>query len=122
MAMKRRFSPVDGVSVTFREAGHILGSAQVILDIQEKGRKYRWLFSGDVGRGNDELLRDPVPVEKCGLSPDRIHLCQSRGTPPRIDADSIVAQAVSETIAKGGKIIIPAFFRGAHPANRLCAA
>ena len=44
------FSPLAGVNVTFRDAGHILGSAQVILDVQEKGRKFRWLFSGDVGR------------------------------------------------------------------------
>ena len=57
------FSPVDGVTVTFRDAGHILGSAQVVLDVQEPGRKFRWLFSGDVGRGGDEILRDPVPVE-----------------------------------------------------------
>src|SRR5208282_4559022 len=52
------FPVVDGVNVTFRDAGHILGSAQVVLDFQEKGlaapkqsgggRKFRWVFSGDV--------------------------------------------------------------------------
>ena len=57
------FQPVEGVTVTFRDAGHILGSAQVILDIQEGARKFRYLFSGDVGRGNDEMLCDPIPVE-----------------------------------------------------------
>src|SRR3954465_5102626 len=53
----------DGVSVTFRDAGHILGSAQVVFDIREGERKFRYLFSGDVGRGNDDILRDPEPVE-----------------------------------------------------------
>src|SRR5260221_5896591 len=53
----------EGVSVTFCDAGHILGSAQVVLDIQEGGRRFRYLFSGDVGRGNDDILRDPKPVE-----------------------------------------------------------
>src|SRR6266496_3708696 len=53
----------DGVTVTFRDAGHILGSAQVVLDIREGGRQFRYLFSGDVGRGNDDILRDPQPVE-----------------------------------------------------------
>src|SRR6185436_13228612 len=52
-----------GVNVTFRDAGHILGSAQVVLDVTEGSRKFRYLFSGDVGRGNDEILRDPEPVE-----------------------------------------------------------
>ena len=108
---EKSFSPVDGVSVTFREAGHILGSAQVILDFQEKGRKYRWLFSGDVGRGNDELLRDPVPVENVDyLQIESTYA--NREHAPRIDADTIVAKAVSETIAQRGKIIIPAFSVG----------
>ena len=54
---------MDGVTVTFRDAGHILGSAQVILDVREGSRKFRYLFSGDVGRGGDEILRDPQPSE-----------------------------------------------------------
>src|SRR5438552_7860334 len=53
----------DGVTVTFRDAGHILGSAQVVLDIRESERNYRCLFSGDLGRGDDDILRDPAPVE-----------------------------------------------------------
>lgn len=108
---EKAFSPVTGVSVTFREAGHILGSAQVILDIQEKGRKFRWLFSGDVGRGNDELLRDPVPVENV----DYLQIESTYGNrehAPRMDADAMVAGLVSQTIAQRGKIIIPAFSVG----------
>ena len=50
--------------------GHILGSAQVILDVQERRAKIPLSFTGDIGRGGDELLRDPIPVGKRGLSPD----------------------------------------------------
>ncbi len=59
----RPFLVIDGVTATFRDAGHILGSAQVVLDISESGREYRFLFSGDIGRGNDDILRDPQVVE-----------------------------------------------------------
>ena len=55
----------DGVELTFVDAGHILGSAQVVLDItdHDDGKKKRFLFSGDVGRGHNEVLRDPVAVK-----------------------------------------------------------
>ena len=105
------FSPVAGVNVTFRDAGHILGSAQVILDVQEPGRKFRWLFSGDVGRGGDELLRDPGGVENV----DYLQIESTYGNREhavRTDADAIVGKLVGETIAQRGKIIIPAFSVG----------
>src|SRR5437870_2791519 len=59
----RPFPVLDGLTVTFRDAGHILGAAQVVLDVQEGARKFRYLFSGDIGRGDDDILRDPEPVE-----------------------------------------------------------
>jgi metallo-beta-lactamase family protein len=105
------FSPVDGVDVTFRDAGHILGSAQVILDVREQGRKFRWLFSGDVGRGGDELLRDPMPVEDV----DYLQIESTYGNREhavRIDADATVGRLVGETLARRGKVIIPAFSVG----------
>ena len=105
------FSPVDGVNVTFRDAGHILGSAQVILDVQENGRKFRWLFSGDVGRGGDELLRDPIPVDDV----DYLQIESTYGDrehAARTDADAAVGRLVGETLAQSGKVIIPAFSVG----------
>ena len=108
---EKTFSPVAGVNVTFRDAGHILGSAQVILDVQESGRKFRWLFSGDVGRGNDELLRDPGVVENV----DYLQIESTYGNREhavRTDADAIVGKLVGETLAQRGKIIIPAFSVG----------
>lgn len=105
------FSPVDGVTVTFVDAGHILGSAQVVLDVQEQGRKFRWLFSGDVGRGNDELLRDPVPVENV----DYLQIESTYGGREhtiRKDADATVCRLVGEILKQTGKVIIPAFSVG----------
>ena len=105
------FSPVAGVNVTFRDAGHILGSAQVILDVQEPDRKFRWLFSGDIGRGDDELLRNPGIVENV----DYLQIESTYGNREhavRTDADAIVGKLVGGTLEQRGKVIIPAFSVG----------
>jgi metallo-beta-lactamase family protein len=102
---------LDGVTVTFRDAGHILGSAQVIFDIQEGGRKFRYLFSGDVGRGGDEILRDPVPTENV----DYLQIESTYGGREhsiRMDADEVVGRLVLDTLKQSGKVIIPAFSVG----------
>ena len=110
-AYETPFSPLPGVTVTFRDAGHVLGSAQVILDVTERGRRFRWLFSGDVGRGQDELLRDPGTVE--GVDYLQIESTYgNREHAVRVDADAVVARLVGETIARRGKVIIPAFSVG----------
>jgi metallo-beta-lactamase family protein len=54
------FEPVPGVTARILDAGHILGSGAVVLDIEEKGRKVRLWFSGDIGRRKLPLLRNPV--------------------------------------------------------------
>ena len=102
---------LDGVTVTFRDAGHILGAAQVVLDIQENNRKFRYLFSGDVGRGGDEILRDPQPVENV----DYLQIESTYGGrehSPKADAKELVHQLVCATLEKDGKVIIPAFSVG----------
>jgi metallo-beta-lactamase family protein len=111
VSYERPFLVVDGVTVTFRDAGHILGSAQVILDVQEKGKKFRYLFSGDVGRGGDEILRDPVPVENV----DYLQIESTYGGREhaiRTDADETVGRLVLETLNQRGQVIIPAFSVG----------
>ena len=60
LAYGRSLSIAPGVTLTFLDAGHILGSAMVCLDIEEKGAKRRLLFTGDLGRPGMPLLRDPV--------------------------------------------------------------
>ena len=54
------FTPAPGVSAKLVDAGHILGSAAVVLDLQENGRRTRLWFSGDVGRERLPLINDPV--------------------------------------------------------------
>src|SRR5262245_42903442 len=54
------FEPVPGVLARFVEAGHILGSAAISLEIEERDRRIRFWFSGDIGRYNLPLLRDPI--------------------------------------------------------------
>ena len=109
---EKGFEVVPGVTVTFRDAGHILGSAQVILDVQENGgRKFRHLFTGDIGRGGDELLRDPIPVENVDyLQIESTYAARVHEQRP--DADDLVAKYVGETLKQNGKIIIPAFSVG----------
>ncbi|SHJ23525.1 metallo-beta-lactamase family protein [Rubritalea squalenifaciens DSM 18772] len=99
-----------GVTATFIDAGHILGSAQVVLDIEDEddGKKKRLLFSGDVGRGNNDILRDPETCEDVdyilmeGTYGGREH---ALGT----QADDRIADILNRAIERGGKIIIPAF-------------
>jgi len=107
----RSFPVVDGVTVTFRDAGHILGAAQVVFDITENGRKYRYLFSGDIGRGDDDILRDPEPVEDV----DYLQIESTYGArehSPKASAKEEVGRLVRETVARGGKVIVPAFSVG----------
>ncbi len=107
----RPMTLTDGVTVTFRDAGHILGSAQIVLDVNEGGRKFRYLFSGDIGRGGDAILRDPDPVENVDFLQmeatygDRLHTVKS-------DAHQLLRQHVTNTLKRGGKVIIPAFSVG----------
>jgi len=101
----------DGVTVTFRDAGHILGSAQVILDVKEGGRSFRYLFSGDVGRGSDDILRDPQPVE--GVDFLQVESTYGgREHAPKLHANEEVGKLVLETLAGKGKVIIPSFSVG----------
>lgn len=55
----------DSVAVEFYDAGHILGSAMVVLEIKENGKKIRFAFSGDIGRHNLPILRDPEFIGDC---------------------------------------------------------
>jgi metallo-beta-lactamase family protein len=107
----RPFPACDGVTVTFRDAGHILGSAQVVLDVRENGRKFRYLFSGDVGRGKDDILRDPQSVEAV----DYLQVESTYGArehAPKVDASNEVARLVRPTLDSKGKVIIPSFSVG----------
>ena len=101
----------DGVTVTFHDAGHILGSAQVVLDVREGGRKFRYLFSGDIGRPGQEILRTAQPVENVDfLQIESTYGNRIHSSP--VDARDELCQLVAGTVNRGGKVIIPAFSVG----------
>ncbi len=107
----RPFPVMEGVTVTFRDAGHILGSAQVVLDIREPGREFRYLFSGDVGRGGDDILRDPERVDDV----DYLQVESTYGGREhsvKANANAEVGRLVRETLTRRGKVIIPSFSVG----------
>jgi metallo-beta-lactamase family protein len=107
----RPFPVLDGVTVTFRDAGHILGAAQVVFDIREGGRQFRYLFSGDVGRGGDDILRDPVAVENV----DYLQIESTYGAREhevKANAEAEGCRLICDTLKNGGKVIIPAFSVG----------
>lgn len=100
----------DGVELRFVDAGHILGSAQVVLDIKDEsdGKKKRFLFSGDVGRGNNEVLRDPVPVHNVDfLLMESTYGGREHDMAPGID--DRFGEVIRQAVKRGGKILIPAF-------------
>jgi metallo-beta-lactamase family protein len=111
MDYEQSFEPFPGVIVRFWDAGHILGSASVSLDIQEKGRKFRFWFSGDIGRVNLPLLRDPVMPEAADYLLMESTYGDKSHDDPRLAFEEF-RKVVLETIARGGKIIIPAFAVG----------
>jgi metallo-beta-lactamase family protein len=101
----------DGVTVTFRDAGHILGSAQVVLDIREGARCFRYVFSGDVGRGRDDILRDPDRLEDV----DFLQVESTYGGRDHTErgwATAEMGRLVHATLEQRGKVIIPAFSVG----------
>ncbi|PKN91754.1 MAG: MBL fold metallo-hydrolase [Chloroflexi bacterium HGW-Chloroflexi-6] len=105
------FEASPGVMVRLVEAGHILGSASVLLEVEEKGQKTRIWFSGDVGRRNLPLLRDPSLPEPVDLLISE----STYGDKPHRDpavAYLELRDVVSRTIHRGGKVVIPSFAVG----------
>lgn len=105
------FEPVPGAQAMLVDAGHILGSAAVALDIEEKGRQFRLWFSGDIGRRDLPLLRDPVlPSEAEYLIMESTYGNRLHSDPE--EAFDRLHEVVQRTISRGGKVIIPAFAVG----------
>jgi metallo-beta-lactamase family protein len=97
-----------GVEVTFRDAGHILGSASVAMNLDRAGKPLSVLFSGDLGRPNAPILRDPEPVGAA----DYIVIESTYGDRMHRPMESIqdrLADVVNRTCPKGGCVVIPSF-------------
>ena len=108
----RWFRIHDDVEVLFRDAGHILGSSTVTLKIREQGKTTYVGFTGDIGRPNRPILRDPVPMPEVDYL-----ICEStygnrdhEGAPNEIKHFQRIIQHTC--VEKKGKLIIPAFSIG----------
>jgi metallo-beta-lactamase family protein len=107
----RAIEVAPGVMATYRDAGHILGSAGILLEINENGKKYRIGFSGDIGRSNMPIIRNPNVLRDLDL----LIMESTYGNRLHAVADEVeeeVATTVKSVVERGGKIIIPSFAVG----------
>jgi metallo-beta-lactamase family protein len=99
---------VPNVRATFHDAGHILGSASVLLEVQDAGTRHKVLYSGDLGGAGRPLLPAPIPPATADAVVlettygDRLH---------RPYRESVVelCTALADTFARGGNAVIPTF-------------
>ncbi len=103
--------PIDlaeGIRATFVDAGHILGSSSILLELTEAGRTLRLLFSGDLGNAGNPLLVTPAPPPRADVVViettygDRLHK-------PMDASIQELYSAISDTLGRGGNVIIPTF-------------
>lgn len=100
-----------GVRLRFQDAGHILGSAIVELEIREKGDWKRIVFTGDLGRRDTPMLFDPQRVDGCDILitestyGNHVH-------PPSDDIKSRLKAILSRALKNGSRVVIPAFSLG----------
>ncbi|MCK5831913.1 MAG: MBL fold metallo-hydrolase [Methylococcales bacterium] len=98
----------DGIQATFIDAGHILGSASIVLEVEEKKQKRKIIFSGDLGYSNRAIIKDPTQPPKVDFVVmettygDRLH----KTLEPTLEE---FYQTINSTIGRGGNIIIPSF-------------
>ena len=108
------FEVFPGVVAKFRDAGHILGSAITLLELEENGQTRKVVFSGDLGRKGKPILRDPIKLEIEGEI-DALILESTYGNRTHRDPDVAVqklGQAVRHISETRGKLIIPSFAVG----------
>ncbi|MBZ2168439.1 MBL fold metallo-hydrolase [Marinobacter sp. F4216] len=102
------FEPVKGLEVTFTPAGHILGSSCVHVHNKEADRTI--VFSGDVGRQNDIIMRPPEPIAKADIL-----VCESTYGDRKhgeVDPEAELTEIITRTAGRGGIVLIPAFAVG----------
>ncbi len=113
LGYERPYQIMDGVQLAFYDAGHILGSAIVALDIEDKeqNRQVRLVFSGDLGRPDRPILRDPTFIDEADVLivestyGNRVHA-------PLDEASKKLETIINKTCKRGGKVIVPAFAVG----------
>jgi len=104
----KRMKITGGIHATFLDAGHILGSMCILLELEEAGQRRRVLFSGDLGNSSRPLLRDPTPPPKADVVVmettygDRLH----KPLEPSIEE---LYSSIEDTFHRGGNVVIPTF-------------
>jgi metallo-beta-lactamase family protein len=115
-----RFEAVDydgpvtvgrGVTAVFREAGHILGSSVLEIDVREGGRTSRVVFTGDLGRSDVPILRDPYRVTRADVLVTE-STYGGRTHKSMEDVKRSFAEFVSSVARRRGKVIVPSFAVG----------
>ena len=110
MPYNRRIPISDQLSLTFRDAGHILGSAILEIVVNENGNDTKIVFSGDLGQPDQPILKDPTIVNGAdylvieSTYGGRIHQIY--------DKEQALAEIIDDTMDRGGNLIIPAFAVG----------
>ncbi len=98
----------NGVSVTFHDAGHILGSSMLEVHINREGKKCTIVFSGDIGQWDKPIIRDPSLLDRADFVVmestygDRAHGRHE-------DVEDQLCEEINTTVDAGGNIIIPTF-------------
>ncbi|MFA6816146.1 MAG: MBL fold metallo-hydrolase [Lentisphaeria bacterium] len=106
--MKRPISLGDGLQVEFIEVAHILGASSLRFTITQNDETRKLVFSGDIGRWDMPILRDPSPIGEA----DYVVMESTYGNRlhgPQSDIEKELADVINDTANRGGNIIIPSF-------------
>ena len=98
----------DKISISYHDAGHILGAAMVEIHVQEKGVTRKLIFSGDIGQWNKPLVEDPSVFEEA----DYIVMESTYGDRNHedpADVEKMLCRIINDAISAGGNIVIPTF-------------
>ena len=101
----------EGVSAVFTDAGHLLGSASITLELEENGVHKTIVFSGDIGNVDQPIIRDPQLLKEA----DYVVMESTYGDRNHTEVWSYtdeLAQIIDETLGKGGNVVIPSFAVG----------
>ena len=101
----------EGVSALFTDAGHLLGSASITIELEENGVHKTIVFSGDIGNVDQPIIRDPQLLKKA----DYVVMESTYGDRNHTEVWSYtdeLAQIIDETLGKGGNVVIPSFAVG----------
>jgi metallo-beta-lactamase family protein len=121
LAASERFEPVrygepravaEGITATFEDAGHILGSAIIVLDVDDANGSRRLVFSGDLGRPDTPIIRDPVAITTGADYVITESTYGGRYHEPAAEAVEALADAVRGTVDDHGVLLIPSFAVG----------